>query len=255
MLIFDCFKSNYDDTYFVPGLADKWLTPVELAMCQKLEQSQRQAAASQDGVADPQRAPDHHEDEEPSQPTPSQRASSSQRAPDAPSQRAPDPTLPPDDLTFEEAIMEEPVEPPAPPLRRSTQIHKPSPRYAQHGAVVVKSYCAAMVSALILTSGQAYDNRYQLNLLLDRDFGLYENLGADTLMCHPQAMTASTSHDPDPPRLHEAMDGEYCEDFLVAMGKETEELESHGTWSVLKKTSLPSEASNLLPSTWAFKIK
>jgi hypothetical protein len=47
-----------------------------------------------------------------------------------------------------------------------------------------------MVSALMLTSGQAYDNRYLLNLLLDRDFGLYENIGANTLMCHPQAMKA-----------------------------------------------------------------
>ena len=106
----------------------------------------------------------------------------------------------------------------------------------------------------MLTSGQAYDNRYLLNLLLDRDFGLYENIGANTLMCHPQAMKASTSYDPDSPRLHEAMRGEHREDFLVAMGKEIAELEHHGTWTVVKRTSLP-RGANLLPSTWALKIK
>ena len=67
-----------------------------------------------------------------------------------------------------------------------------------------------MVSALMVTSGQSYDNRYLLNLLLDRYcFGLYENLGANTLMSHPQAMKASTSHDPDPPCLHEAIGGKH----------------------------------------------
>ena len=38
------------------------------------------------------------------------------------------------------------------------------------------------------------------------------------------------------------------------MSKEIEELESHGTWTVIKKSSLP-RGANLLPSTWAFKIK
>jgi len=126
--------------------------------------------------------------------------------------------------------------------------------YAQHGAITVRSYCAAMVSALLLTSGQAYDNRYLLNLLLDRDFGLYDNLLANTLMSHPHAMKASTTPDPDSPRLHEAMSGEHREEFLIAMSKEIEELESHGTWTVIKKSSLP-RGANLLPSTWAFKIK
>jgi hypothetical protein len=31
MLIFDRFRSDFDDTDFVPDLADEWLTPVELA--------------------------------------------------------------------------------------------------------------------------------------------------------------------------------------------------------------------------------
>jgi hypothetical protein len=73
-------------------------------------------------------------------------------------------------------------------------------------------------------------------------------------MCHLQAMKASTSHDPESPRLHEAMQGEHREHFLVAVGEEFEELEHHGMWTVVKMTSLP-RGVNLLPSTWALKIK
>jgi hypothetical protein len=159
-----------------------------------------------------------------------------------------------DDASFVDALMDIPADPAPPPLRRITRVRKPNPRYAQHGAVVVRSYCAAMISAVMLTRGEAYDNRYLLNLLLDQDFGLYKNLDADTPMRHPQAMKASSTHDPDSPRLHEAMKGEHHEDFLMAMGKEIQELEAHGTWMVVKKESLH-HGANLPPSTWAFKIK
>jgi hypothetical protein len=165
----------------------------------------------------------------------------------------PIPTQEEQDPPFVGAMMEEHVAATS-LLRRSTRTRKPNPKYAQHGSIVVHSYCAAMVSALMLTSGQAYDNRYLLNLLLDRKFGQYENFGADTLMCHPYAMRASMTHDPDLSRLYEAMSGEHREDFLIVMGKEIEELESHGTWDVVKKSSLPSGA-NILSSTWAFKVK
>jgi hypothetical protein len=258
MLIFDRFRSDYDDSDFVPELNDEWLTPVEVANRKQREQTQRQGAApQQDGLTDhQQRAPPAPPDDEPAQRAPpappddepAQRAppeEPSQRAPGRASERAPDPEQrDTDHPIFVDAVMDEAPEPP--PLRRSTRIRKPNPRYAQHGSVVIRSYCAAMISALMLTSGQAYDNRYLLNLLLDRDFGLYENLGADTLMRHPQAMKASSTHDPDSPRLHEAMRGEHREEFLMAMGKEIQELEAHGTWSVVKKTSLPRGANLLL---------
>jgi histone deacetylase 1/2 len=111
-----------------------------------------------------------------------------------------------------------------------------------------------MVGALLLTQGQAYDNRYLLNLLLDHDFGLYENLSPNSLMMAPHAMKASATHDPDTPRLHEAMRGEHRDEFLAAMGKEIAELEAHGTWKIVRKESMP-DGANLLPSTWALKIK
>ena len=56
------------------------------------------------------------------------------------------------------------------------------------------------------------------------------------------------------PRLHEAMRGEHRDEFLSAMGKEIAELEAHGIWTIVRKESM-SDGANLLPSTWALKIK
>jgi hypothetical protein len=77
---------------------------------------------------------------------------------------------------------------------RLLQIFRGSESLIHNGAVVARSYCAAMISALMLTSGEAHDNRYLLNLLLDRDFGLYKNLDADTLIHHPQVADESILH-------------------------------------------------------------
>jgi hypothetical protein len=111
-----------------------------------------------------------------------------------------------------------------------------------------------MVGALLLSQGQSYDSRYLLNLLLDNDYGLYENLAPNSLMMAPHAMKESATHDPDTPRLHEAMRGENRDEFLVAMSEEIAALEAHGTWTVVKKETM-SPGSNLLPGTWALKTK
>jgi hypothetical protein len=102
-----------------------------------------------------------------------------------------------------------------------------------------------MVSALLLTWGQAYDNRYLLNLLLDHDFGLYENLSPNSLMMAPHAMKALSTHDPDSPRLHEAMHSKHRDKFSSTMGKEIAELQLHGTWTVVCKESMPTGAGPL----------
>jgi hypothetical protein len=111
-----------------------------------------------------------------------------------------------------------------------------------------------MAGALLLTQGQAYDSRYLLNLLLDHEFGLYDNLSPNLLVLAPHAMKASAAHDLDTPRLHKAMHSGNRDEFLATMGKEIAKLKSHGTWTVVRKESMPTSA-NLLPSTWALKIK
>jgi hypothetical protein len=50
MLIYNRFKSDYDDTNFVPDLDAEWLTPVELATRQQLEESRRQTGTTQNEV-------------------------------------------------------------------------------------------------------------------------------------------------------------------------------------------------------------
>jgi hypothetical protein len=64
---------------------------------------------------------------------------------------------------------------------------------------------------------------------------------------HAQLIRASSrkKHDPDTPSLHQA---HYCEDFLEAMEKDIQEVEAHGIWTIVKKSSLP-EGANVLPST------
>ena len=73
-------------------------------------------------------------------------------------------------------------------------------------------------------------------------------------MLAPYELKASVIHDPDTPRLHEAVGEDHQEEFIIAMGKDIAEIKELNTWTVVRKSSLP-KGANLLPSTWAFKIK
>jgi hypothetical protein len=50
------------------------------------------------------------------------------------------------------------------------------------------------------------------------------------------------------------MTGPFREEFIQAMGTEISELKRHDTWAVVPRSLVP-EGANVLPSTWAFKIK
>jgi hypothetical protein len=272
LFTFSRFQSDYDDADFVPTLSDEWLTPVELSERQIDEQRRRSRPLDGDDPQDgdvpqdgPPVVPDPHFPhfpDDPADPPPPQRADppSSQRARPSSQRADPPPSLDSPPESPQRAPPTGPValDPadgsPTPVLRRNPLRNRRAPtRYRQHGYSVVRSYCRAMVGALLLTQGQSYDTRYLLNLLLDHDFGLYENL-TPSLIQGPHAMKASSVSDPDTPKLHDAMRGDQRDDFLTAMGQEIAELESHGTWDVVRKASMPSGA-NLLPSTWALKIK
>ena len=82
ILVFDCFCSDFDDSYFVPELAGECLTPVDLAWCQEDELNHLNQEDYQGG-ATPQRAPDNA----PTQSAPPQDGTALQRAPhDLPAQ-------------------------------------------------------------------------------------------------------------------------------------------------------------------------
>ena len=60
--------------------------------------------------------------------------------------------------------------------------------------------------------------------------------------------------DPDNPTLREARMSEHADEFGKAMGEEIAALERGNTWTPMLRSSLPSGA-NVLPGTWALKIK
>ena len=67
-------------------------------------------------------------------------------------------------------------------------------------------------------------------------------------------MKAGTTTDPDTLNFKQAMTGEYKDKFIEAMKVEIELLTKMKAWIVVDRRSLP-EGANILPSTWAFKIK
>jgi hypothetical protein len=69
---------------------------------------------------------------------------------------------------------------------------------------------------------------------------------------HPLFLKAqSAASKADNPRWHEAMSGEFAEEFWEAMKTEIATLEGMESWEVVDRTN----DMNVLPSTWAFKIK
>ena len=65
---------------------------------------------------------------------------------------------------------------------------------------------------------------------------------------------ATKGTDPDTPTYEQAMASDQREEFEKAMEKEIADLSRRGTFTLIKRSDLPSGA-NLLPGTWAFKVK
>ena len=71
---------------------------------------------------------------------------------------------------------------------------------------------------------------------------------------NPQILKAGTMHDPDTLDFKQAMTSKYKDKFIEAMKVEIDLLTKMKAWIVVDRRSLP-EGANILPSTWAFKIK
>jgi len=52
-----------------------------------------------------------------------------------------------------------------------------------------------------------------------------------TLQGHPASYKAGLTHDPDSPTFHEAMNGPYCDKYILAMDKEIGALQCTHTWN------------------------
>ena len=67
-------------------------------------------------------------------------------------------------------------------------------------------------------------------------------------------MSKKQGYDPDAPNFTQAMRSEQVGELIKACTAELLELAQRGTWIELHKKDLPPNA-NVLPGTWAFKIK
>ena len=61
-------------------------------------------------------------------------------------------------------------------------------------------------------------------------------------------------YDPDSPNFTQAMRSEQVDGWIKACAAELQELAQRGTWTEMHKKDLPPNA-NILPGTWAFKVK
>ena len=89
---------------------------------------------------------------------------------------------------------------------------------------------------------------YLSTLMTDPVTGLVDNI-------HPVfGMKAKKGHDPDTPLYHQAMMRQDADEFRQAMGVEIEALDKKKAWELTLRKDLP-QAANILPGTWAFKVK
>ena len=115
---------------------------------------------------------------------------------------------------------------------------------------MVKALASRLTKAI---SQQRTDMGYIHALLLDLDYGIMDSLLPQVLENHYPLFKVNKD-DPDSPTLRQALAGPHKEEFLEAMRQEIEELEKHNTWTVVKRSEIP-QGKNVIPGTWALKIK
>ena len=248
---FNYFANDFDDPSYIPWLDDQWLTQEELAQRSQVEKPASQKAPSvsenrkEEVKVDKVPEPEPPDDVIFSDPEPE--VQSPLPAPDTPDPE-PDPVIDPVTQSMEEL---EPSQP-SPILRRSTRVRRAPERFTfnkKHGYWSSKVILKTVIKGLLFSTSKTYDYCYIYALMMDHDRGTLEGM----IPNFPFSFKAST-HDPDTSNIGDALSGPHREQFLEAMEKEVQELEGHNRWEVLKRSSLP-EGANILPSTWAFKIK
>jgi len=155
--------------------------------------------------------------------------------------------------------------------RRSTRVKKSVERFTfdkAHGYTSIRRYSNALITCLCYFHAvrTIHDVNYLTALAMDPEFGvldMFSSLPPDILTRHPFMFKANKTADPDTPGIKEALTGEFRDDFVEGMGKEIEELEGHGTWTVIKREDIKETTRkdgtkyipDVIPTTWAFKIK
>ena len=140
------------------------------------------------------------------------------------------------------------------PRRSSRRRRSPSHlTYDQKGRSVYNMMALRMASK-VDPNDSFY--KYLMFLMTDGNSGCLEGLPVDVLYRGLAQINGfkSNIYGPDTPDYSQAMKGPNSQEFREEMGAEVAELEAHSTWQEVKRSEIPS-GINVLPSTWAFKVK
>jgi Reverse transcriptase (RNA-dependent DNA polymerase) len=96
------------------------------------------------------------------------------------------------------------------------------------------------------------DMNFAYALLLDPEYGLLDGIVPHRQV--PIYKAGKANVDPDTPDLASALSGPDRDSYHAAMLLEIEQLEKLECWDVVGRSELPPGA-NVLPRTWAFKLK
>ena len=135
-----------------------------------------------------------------------------------------------------------------------------------YGRCLIKTTLMLATATMGGVHSQQYNACYAAALALDPEFGVLDKMhgyAPDFLNCHPFLFKAKATPDHDTPGVHEALSGPYHDHFIEAMNTKIDELEAHGTWTVINHADLPKVSgpcrtivpAPVIPSTWTFRIK
>ena len=165
----------------------------------------------------------------------------------------------------------EPSEPVRPSPRRSSRVRRPVDRFTPdkaHGYTLVRNFTSKLIRCLCFYSScrRVHDIHYATALAMDPVYGILDGLSSqspDFLTTNPWMFKSKKGKDPDTPTIKEALGGPHRNAFIEGMTVEIQELESHGTWTVMKRSEIEpttledgtKHLPQIIPLTWAFKIK
>ena len=111
-----------------------------------------------------------------------------------------------------------------------------------------------------------HDMHHATALAMDPEFGILDGsstLPPDFLNRNPTLFKSKSMPDPDTPNFKDVLTGPFRDEFIEGMVLEIQELEGHGTWTIMNHSDINETARedgtmyipDVIPSTWAFKVK
>jgi hypothetical protein len=151
----------------------------------------------------------------------------------------------------------EPAAPPSPAIRSRRTINRPK-RLIEGNMLVGLTLATSIFGTLAGRLGPhvpAESRAFTLlhSQLMEPDTGFLDTLHPWSI-ANPISFAARKTSDPDNPSLKEAMLSKDAAEYTEAMGIEIAALEKNATWTPTLRSSLP-KGANVLPGTWALKIK